>query len=221
MTVTPFQICGGRKHGARQRGIMKGIGWKLVVLAIAGSIAPALAWDGGDSRVRNCTWCHGTGGQGYTVAPRLAGQRSQYIESQIRSFREHTRDNPFSKQYMWGAVAALAPQDARDLAAYFASIPAKPADDGDRGLAARGRTIYLEGIPEANVASCYACHGPNAEGVRDIPRLGGLAYVYLKTRLEQWGQGYHSGVGTPMPIVARSLGPAEVEALASYLSFVR
>lgn len=120
---------------------MKGIGWKIVVLAIVGSIAPALAWDGGDARVRNCTWCHGTGGQGYTVAPRLAGQRSQYIESQIRSFRDHTRDNPFSKQYMWGAVAALAPQDARDLAAYFASIPPKPAGDGDRGLAARGRAI--------------------------------------------------------------------------------
>jgi mono/diheme cytochrome c family protein len=44
----------------------------------------------------------------------------------------------------------------------------------------RGRTIYLE-------ASCHACHGPNAEGVRDIPRLDGLAYVYLKAWLEQWG----------------------------------
>jgi len=35
-----------------------------------------------------------------------------------------------------------------------------------------------------------------------MPRLGGLAYTYLKARLEQWGQGYHSGVGTPMLIVA-------------------
>jgi hypothetical protein len=52
-------------------------------------------------------------------------------------------------------------------------------------------------------------------------RLGGLAYFYVKRRLEQWGQGYHSGMGTPMPIVARALAPDEVEALASYLSFVR
>ncbi|WP_245470914.1 c-type cytochrome [Bradyrhizobium guangzhouense] len=221
MTITPVQTSGIRKPEARQRRLMSGVGWKIVILAIVGSLAPALAWDGGDVRVRNCTWCHGTGGQGYTVAPRLAGQRSQYIESQIRSFREHTRDNPFSKQYMWGAVAALAPQDARDLASYFASLPPRPANDGDTNLAARGRTIYLEGIPEANVASCYACHGPNAEGVREIPRLAGLSYGYLKSRLEQWGQGYHSGMGTPMPVVARSLGPSEVESLASYLSFVR
>jgi cytochrome c553 len=198
---------------------MKRIGLKIAVLAIFACTASS--WAGESAAVRNCTWCHGTGAQGYTVAPRLAGQRPQYIMSQIRSFREHTRDNPFSKQYMWGAVAALDPHTARDLANYFATIPPKAANDGESDLAARGRTIYLEGIPEANIASCYACHGPNAEGVRDIPRLGGLAYFYLKGRLEQWGQGYHSTPGSPMPMVATHLGPEEVEALTSYLSFVR
>jgi cytochrome c553 len=199
---------------------MKRIVRKIVLFALVVSIAPVNAEEQA-AVVRNCTWCHGTSGQGYMVAPRLAGQRPLYLLNQIRDFREHTRDNPFSKQYMWGAVAALGPQAARDLADYFATIPPKPANDGDRDLAVRGRAIYMDGIPEANIASCYACHGPNGEGVRDIPRLGGLAYTYLKARLEQWGRGYHSGVGTPMPIVARSLGPAEAEALASYLSFVK
>ncbi len=68
----------------------------------------------------------------------------------------------------------------QDLATHFATIPLKPANDRDRDLAAKGRTIYLE-------ASCHARHGPPAKGVRDIPRLDGLAYVYLKARLEQWG----------------------------------
>jgi cytochrome c553 len=198
---------------------MKRIGLKMAIMAILAAVAPS--WAGESPAVRNCTWCHGSGAQGYTVAPRLAGQRPQYIMSQIRSFREHARDNPFSKQYMWSAVAALDPHTARDLAEYFAAIPPKAANDGDSTLASRGRTIYLEGIPEANIVSCYACHGPNAEGVRDIPRLGGLAYFYLKGRLEQWGQGYHSGMESPMPMVARHLGPNEIEALASYLSFVK
>ena len=201
---------------------MKRIGLKIAILAIFASAASAAsAWAGESAAVRNCTWCHGAGAQGYTVAPRLAGQRPQYIMSQIRSFREHARNNPFSKQYMWSAVAALDPHTARDLAAYFATIPPKAANDGDSSLASRGRTIYMEGIPEANIVSCYACHGPNAEGVRDIPRLGGLSYSYLKGRLEQWGQGYHSTPGSPMPMVATHLGPEEVEALTSYLSFVR
>ncbi len=198
---------------------MKRIGLTIAILVIVAAAVPA--WAGDSAAVRNCTWCHGISGQGYMVAPRLAGQRPQYIESQIRGFHEHTRDNPFSKQYMWGAVAALGPQAARDLAIYFATIAPKPANDGDRGLAARGRAIYLEGIPEANVVSCYACHGPNAEGVRDIPRLGGLAYFYLKGRLVQWGQGYHSIAGSPMPMVVSHLSPDEIEALASYLSFVK
>jgi cytochrome c553 len=204
---------------ARKFEVMKRIGLTITFLVIVAAAVPA--WAGDSAAVRNCTWCHGTSGQGYMVAPRLAGQRLQYIESQIRSFHEHTRDNPFSKQYMWGAVAALGPQTARDLAIYFATIAPKPANDGDRGLAAKGRTIDLEGIPEANVVSCYACHGPNAEGVRDIPRLGGLAYFYLKGRLVQWGQGYHSIAGSPMPMVVSHLSPDEIEALASYLSFVK
>jgi cytochrome c553 len=205
-------------HKARKLEVMKRIGLTIAILAIVVAAVPALAGDANSAR--NCTWCHGTSGQGFMTAPRLAGQRPQYIESQIRSFRQHTRDNPFSKQYMWGAVAALGPNTARDLAIYFASIPPKPAKDGNRDLVAKGRAIYLDGVPEANIVSCYACHGPNAEGVRDIPRLGGLAYFYVKNRLEQWRQGYHSAP-SPMPLVAAHLGPDEIEALASYLSFVK
>jgi hypothetical protein len=44
----------------------------------------------------------------------------------------------------------------------------------------------MERVPEANIVSCYAYHGPNAEGVRGILRLGGLSYSYLNGRLEQW-----------------------------------
>jgi len=209
-------------HEARKLGVMGRIGLKTAVLAIFAFALSTFPGSAGESAaVRNCTWCHGTGAQGYTVAPRLAGQRPAYVMSQLRSFHDHTRDNPFSRQYMWGAVASLSPYTARDLANYFASIPPRPANDGNGALAARGRAIYMDGIPEANIVSCYACHGPNAEGIRDIPRLGGLAYFYIKARLEQWGEGYHSTPGSPMPMVATHLGPEEVEALASYLSFVR
>src|SRR6202521_5219464 len=113
-------------HKARKLGVMKRIRLKIVIMAILASTASS--WAGESPAVRNCTWCHGSGAQGYTVAPRLAGQRPQYIMSQIRSFREHARDNPFSTQYMWSAVAALDPRTAYELANYFASIQPKPAN---------------------------------------------------------------------------------------------
>jgi cytochrome c553 len=84
------------------------------------------------------------------------------------------------------------------------------ANDGVRELAAIGREIYLEGIPEFNIVPCAACHGPNAEGIRDIPRLGGLSYSYLKRRLEQWGEGYHAAAPPPMPRIAGKLPPNEI-----------
>jgi cytochrome c553 len=197
---------------------MKLIKSTIAILAIVLSAAGSLSADE-SLQVRNCTWCHGTSAQGFMRAPRLAGQRDQYIENQLLSFKEHTRDNPRSQQYMWGAAANLSPETAHDLAAYFSTLPPNAANDGDATLAPAGRTIYEEGIAESNVVACVVCHGPNAEGVREIPRLGGLSYSYLKGRLEQWGAGFHAAAG-PMPQIASTLSPNEIDSLASYLSFV-
>lgn len=222
MSAICDECCHGiRRHIREFMKVMKRNGLKLAIAAIVVSSIFATRALAESAAVRNCTWCHGADAQGYTVAPRLAGQRPQYMLNQIQSFHDHTRDGPFSRQYMWSAVASLGPGAARDLANYFASIQPKPANDGDGALAAKGKRIFTDGIPEANVVSCYACHGPNGEGIREIPRLGGLAYFYIKARLEQWNKGYHSTAGSPMPLVASHLGPDEIEALASYLSFVK
>jgi cytochrome c553 len=191
------------------------------VVAIGCFVVSAMPGQAESPAVRNCTWCHGTSAQGYTPAPRLAGQKSQYLENQLAGFRTHGRDNPLSQQYMWGAAENLSAQTARELATYFSTLPPKAAGDGDLELVATGKTIYQEGRPNANIVACVVCHGPNAEGVGQIPRLGGLAYSYLKRTLEQWGQGYNVASGPPMPDIARKLSSDQIEALASYLSFVK
>lgn len=167
---------------------------------------------------KNCTWCHGTSAEGYSNAPRLAGQQQLYLAKQLKDFREHVRDNPYSRDFMWNAVARIDPDLADAFAAYFATLPAEPANDGHRELVANGRAIYQLGIPEADIAACVVCHGPNGEGARDIPRLQGLSYFYLKRRLDEWNQGFDSAA-SPMPKVARSLTRDQIDALASYLSF--
>jgi cytochrome c553 len=193
---------------------------KLAILAIVGfGVWPAMG-SAESLAVRNCTWCHGASAQGYAPAPRLAGQRPAYIESQLASFRQHVRDAPFSKLYMWGATAHLGRQSARNLAIYFSALFPQAADDGDRTLVPTGRSIYQLGLPDSNIVACVACHGPNAEGIRDIPRLGGLSYLYLKRRLEQWKAGYHGALSRPMPDIASRLDPRQIAALASYLSYI-
>jgi cytochrome c553 len=169
----------------------------------------------------NCAWCHGVSAQGYTTAPRLAGQTRQYLEEQLFVFKNHSRDNPLSKLHMWGATSPLSPQAVHELSVYFSALNAVPAEDGDKGLFSSGQALYEEGVPDANIPSCIACHGPKAEGAGPFPRLSGLSYYYLKRRLEQWGEGFDLAARHPMPGIARQLSANEIEALASYLSFVK
>jgi cytochrome c553 len=199
---------------------MKRIKLTIAILAV---ISAAAAWAGepGNVDVRNCTWCHGPSAQGYAPAPRLAGQRSQYIFNQLGRFNAHGRDNPFSRMYMWPATANLDPGAAHYLANYLSSLPPKAANDGNPEFVAMGRAIYQGGVPDSNVAACVACHGPEAQGVGEIPRLGGLAFSYLQARLEQWRVGYDSGALHPMPHVASQLTSQEIAALASYLSYIK
>jgi cytochrome c553 len=199
---------------------MRSLGVKIAVL-IACTLAGGAAARAEIAAVRNCTWCHGGATQGYVPAPRLAGQRPQYLANQLASFIRHTRDGPFAKLYMWGAAKSLSPQTVHDLATYFASLPPRAANDGEPRLVPLGETIYQQGMPEANVVACVVCHGPNAEGVGEIPRLGGLASGYLKSRLRQWAQGYSAATAPPMPHIAGTLSPEQIEALASYLSFIK
>lgn len=197
---------------------MKRIVTKLALLTIVSCVAgPLLASE--TIPVKNCTWCHGPSGQGYSNAPRLAGQQELYLEAQLMNFRTHVRDNPYSRDFMWNAVAHVDEDMVHAFASYFASLPPEAANDGNRDLVASGRNIFEFGVPEANIAACIVCHAPNGEGVRGIPRLGGLSYFYLKRRLEEWAEGY-SPAAEPMPKVARSLSGRDIEALASYLSFV-
>lgn len=193
----------------------------LALMGFAAFTALTFAAHAESSAVRNCTWCHGGSAQGYSPAPRLAGQRSSYIEQQLLSFADHGRDAPFSRQYMWSASANLSYRTAHALAVYFANLTPQPAADGNRALVVRGEAIYQRGNPEQNIAACVACHGPAAEGVGTIPQLAGLDYTYVKRRLEQWSEGYHGALGHPMPHIATQLSRDQIEDLASYLSFVK
>ena len=189
--------------------------------AAGGLSAGAAAASAGEPLpTKNCTFCHGVSAQGLATAPRLAGQRAAYIEKQLGAFRKHLRDNPYSKLYMWNAVANLQPATGRALADYFSQQAPRAAADGRRRLVDQGRALYQQGVADANIVTCVVCHGPNAEGVRDIPapwrpvlplseargsRNGTKATIRRRRRCRQ---------------VMRDLSAAEIDAIASYLSFL-
>jgi cytochrome c553 len=170
--------------------------------------------------VRNCAFCHGDATvQGRAVAPRLAGQHREYIVDQLERFGNGCRDNPNSVRFMSHVARHTLADSWCEVGAYISTLEPKTFADGNADLYAQGEDIFMHGIPSENIPACQFCHGPEAQGIGRFPRLGGLSYLYMKRRLIEWQEGY-SATAPNMPSIAALLTPGEIEAVASYLSFV-
>jgi cytochrome c553 len=131
-----------------------------------------------------CANCHGPNGDGISPAfPRLAGQQAAYIEAQLAAFRDHSRGDPSAMAYMWGMASQLDGQSVTQLAAYYGSQRPVPGAPGDQAAMAKGKVIYEQGLSDEGVPPCITCHGANAEGKDNIPRLGGQYQAYLVKQL--------------------------------------
>ncbi len=137
--------------------------------------------------VHVCSSCHGFAGRSISPTfPRLAGQRAEYIEAQLKAFRDHTRADPHAHTYMWGMAAHLSDPLIRGLAAYYAAQPPAAGTPGDPAEMAAGKKIFDAGIPSHDVPACQSCHGEHGEGIATIPRLAGQHREYLARQLENF-----------------------------------
>jgi cytochrome c553 len=176
------------------------------------------------AKLEYCKTCHGLSGQGYYgyfPIPRLAGQQPKYLENQLRAFIERRRTNPV----MFNVVHGLSPSMVGALAAHFRDLEPRPIGGGPRDRVATGRTIYQEGLPESNVPACSACHGQEAKGQDEIPRLAGQLFPYTVKELTNWskerGQGPGSDTSAIMLPTAHNLTQSQIAAIAVYLSYLR
>lgn len=97
-----------------------------------------------------------------------------------------------------------------------AAAPAQPAapsastPDAQTALAAAGESKYK--------TVCAVCHGQNAEGMGNYPRLAGLTREEIGNKLMDYRAGKQMGPLTAiMAASARDLTDAEIEALAAYI----
>jgi len=67
-----------------------------------------------------CTQCHGADLQGQQHIPRLAGQRAEYLRTQLLGFKAGTRFDMDGN--MTAAAQALTPADIETLAAWLATL---------------------------------------------------------------------------------------------------
>ena len=151
--------------------------------------------------------------------PRLAGQQPDYIENQLKAFVEHRRNNPV----MFNVAHALSPAMLAALTAEFKNLNPKPLGGASKASVAEGKEIYQDGVPSANVPPCASCHGPEAKGDGQFPRLAGQLYDYVTKKLTNWDKERGQDKTNPdssaiMQPIAHDLTEAQVKAVAAYVS---
>jgi len=163
-----------------------------------------------------CGTCHGpTGNSTQPKFPRLAGQNANYLATQLKAFRSQARGDPDAIGYMWGMAAELDDDTIAALAAYYAAQKPDASRDGDAAAIARGREIYEKGISAEGVPACSSCHGPDAHGTQDFPRLAGQHAQYVLKQLASFQSNMRKVA--VMHGVAQNLRSPEMESVAAFL----
>ena len=175
------------------------------------------------AKLTYCENCHGVSAQGFHgfyPIPRLAGQQQEYLKNQVQAFVERRRTN----NIMFHVSHVLSPAMLSALADSFHDLNPKPLiTAAPSDLLAAGKKIYDEGIPESNVPPCASCHGPEAKGDGQFPRLAGQLSDYVVSKLKNWTKERGQDPKNPdasaiMQPIAHGLTEQQIRAVAAYLN---
>lgn len=190
----------------------------LVVLSAISVLGPVQAEDllvrGARVAATHCAECHGRDGAGVSDAyPRLAGQHAEYIVKQVFNFKTGQRRN----EEMDPVLEKLLAVDIRAVAQHYAQLRPRARAAADPALVAEGRALYFRGDVAAGVSTCASCHGVEAAGGAQMPRLAGQNRTYLETQMKGFIQRARQNDALAH-LSMRSMGEREVRALAAFLS---
>ena len=188
-------------------------------LAVADDPSPEALAAARQVAVTTCASCHGPQGRSENPKfPRLAAQHPAYLAAQLHVFKTQGRGDPDAIAYMWGMSAPLSDELIDGLAAYYGGQkPARGIRSG-AALVASGKSIYEEGVASEGIPACASCHGPDAAGTDDFPRLAGQSAQYLLKQLASF-QSNMRNVAV-MHGVASGLKAQEMNAVAAYLQSI-
>lgn len=168
-----------------------------------------------------CASCHGDAG----VAPTqnwasLAGQRAAYTYKSLLDYQRGGRHENPRATLMKVAVEGMSRQDMADVAAYYASLPAKvaPAPKLDDAAHARADRLARRGDPVRLLTPCASCHGAAGQGgVNETPALAGQSVGSFVRTLQDYREGRRvTDANQGMRQFAERLTMEEIRDLAAY-----
>lgn len=168
----------------------------------------------------SCYMCHSVQGNTPDLAfiPRLAAQNQNYIEAQLKAFRDGSRRDPPATIYMWPIAQGLNDSQIQQAAAWFASQSA-PTPFPPGSSAGEGSDIFMHGILKADIPACDSCHGAKADGTGIFPRLAGQNAQYLIAQMRYFRSGVRNENNSEiMKQIVLHMTDSQMSAVAEYLS---
>lgn len=162
-----------------------------------------------------CFMCHGEQGESSTpLYPRLAGQHYQYTAKQLAAFQSGKRES----RTMGSMVDGLTEEEMIALGVFYESKPTSGNVVEDTDLLAVGRFIYHRGNEFSGVAPCASCHGTNAHGNAELPRLASQIARYTERQLKSFNERPRTSENDVMHSIAANMTELEIKAVALYVS---
>ena len=159
----------------------------------------------GQERAMLCGYCHGKDGNSVKDnIPNLAEQNEEYLLKQFHVFANGER-----KSYVMEQLSkALSEEERINLSLYYSSLKVK--SDAHLEGSEQGREKYQ--------SFCFACHGEDGLGNKDMPRLAGQKKVFLEETLKGFKQGKTARAHSPMVKIMKAVKASDIEPLADYIS---
>ncbi len=202
------------KRNTKQMTIM------ILAMSISSSLIAGEIDTSGQEPYEQCGYCHEYDGNSRMPSfPRLAGQKSAYIIKQLRDFRSGKRLGK-----MQATAELLSDKDIKIVAKYFSkqvviSNVDKKLSTSQKQLAEQ---LFFRGDKARGLKSCVSCHGVNALGSGNIPRLAGQHATYLNQQLKLFKSGKRKNdVFGHMQTIGGLLHSHEIKALVAYLSSLK
>lgn len=166
------------------------------------------AVNAGKERGMLCGYCHGKDGNSVkSDIPNLAEQNPEYLLNQFHLFSVGER-----KSYVMEQVAKLlTPDEMVNLTLYYASQTVKPQQDIKTSQ--KGEEKYQ--------TFCFACHGEDGKGNKDLPRLAGQKKGFLLKALKDFKEGKSARANSPMVKIMRAVDSSDISPLADYIASMR
>ncbi len=164
-----------------------------------------------------CIACHGADGNSVAPAnPKLAGQHPEYINKQLTDFKSGERKSAI----MTGMVAALSPEDMKNLGAFYSGQKNAAGSAQNKDLIALGQKIYKGGNQSSGVPACASCHGPKGAGIPvQFPALHNQHAEYTLAQLKLFRSGERANdAAKMMRVIAAKMTDQEMAAVSEYIS---